>query len=205
MQPFHAVRSVPTPFRPANVDTDMIIPARFMKSITKEGLGSNVFRDIREGADGAIKDARVFDDPRFSGSHILLAGMNFGCGSSREHAVWAIAGYGFRCIIAESFAEIFQGNCHKNGILTISLTASEIDTLETAAREKQDINVDLERRYIERPDSSRLAFEVRDDVRENLLFGRDEIAQTLTSALSISRHEQRAKSCTPWLFSGQSR
>ncbi len=201
MQPFKTITSVITPFRRANVDTDMIIPSRFMKTVTRDGLGRNLFRDVRAGAVGALAEASVFDDPRYAASQILLAGANFGCGSSREHAVWALADFGFRCIIAESFAEIFMGNCHKNGILTIALPPDGVHVLGKAAVGRTDVAVNLQDQVVDVGEGENLPFSVRADVRENLLLGRDEIAQTLASGSAIIRYEQRAKASTPWLFS----
>ncbi len=200
MQPFKTITSVITPFRRTNVDTDMIIPSRFMKTVTREGLGDNLFRDVRGGAAGAIREASVFDDPRYGASQILLAGANFGCGSSREHAVWALADFGFRCIVAESFAEIFMGNCHKNGILTISPSVADLRVLEGVAAGGGMLRVDLEGRSIGLPDGTSLPFTVREDVRENLLLGRDDIAQTLEGEPAILRYEAQARARTPWLF-----
>ena len=195
----------------ANVDTDLIIPKQFLKSIHRSGFGPNLFDSLRyldEGKPGQDNSARPVNEdfplnfPRYAGASILLARENFGCGSSREHAPWALVDYGFRCVIAPSFADIFRSNCFKNGLLPIELPAEVIDRLfhDLYAREGYRLTVDLAAKTVTEPDGSTLHFDVDDFRRQCLLEGLDDIGITLQSASRIREFEAAHAAARPWLF-----
>jgi 3-isopropylmalate/(R)-2-methylmalate dehydratase small subunit len=203
------------PLERANVDTDMIIPKQFLKSIKRSGFGVNLFDEWRyldEGFPGRDCSQRplnkdfVLNQPRYQGASILLAGENFGCGSSREHAPWALADFGFRCIIAPSFAEIFYNNCFKNGLLPIIQPASACEALfrEVEAQKGYQLRVDLKTCEVTRPDGQVLSFQVDAFRRDCLLKGLDEIGLTLQEAEAIRDFELRHREAQPWLFGGLS-
>ncbi len=181
------------PFGAANVDTDVIIPARFLKAITRDGLGKGAFAAIREDPDN------LFDKPENRGAPILIAGDNFGCGSSREHAPWALMDLGFRCVIAPAFADIFSGNSFKNGLLLVALPAGQVDRLMEIAREGLPITVDLENQVVTTPHQDRFVFEVDPFRKHCLLHGLDEIGLTETMAPAITAHEARLAAERPWI------
>lgn len=199
MQKFTSVTSIATPFPRVNVDTDIIIPAQHLKSIKRTGFGEFAFESARYNADGSKIADNVFDSERYKGAQILIAGDNFGCGSSREHAPWAISELGFRCIIAPSFADIFAGNCIKNGILTVSLPQEAVDALVVAAEAGHSITVDLENQIVT-CENAQYAFEFNPTHKEMLMEGLDEIGQTLRSAAAIKSYEDKQRLMTPWLF-----
>ncbi|EEB79740.1 3-isopropylmalate dehydratase, small subunit [marine gamma proteobacterium HTCC2148] len=195
----------------ANVDTDLIIPKQFLKSIKRSGFGPNLFDEIRyldEGqpgqdcADRPINEEFPLNFPRYKGASILLARENFGCGSSREHAPWALEDYGFRCVIASSFADIFYNNCFKNGVLPIALEESVVARLfdEMYASEGYELTVDLQRQRVITPSGEELSFEVDEFRRHCLLEGLDDIGLTLQSAEAIRSYEQGWREQSPWLF-----
>ena len=192
MTPFTTVSGVAVPFGAANVDTDVIIPARFLKTITRAGLGKGAFATIRENSDN------IFDTPRNRGAPILIAGDNFGCGSSREHAPWALADMGFRVVIAPSFADIFAGNAYKNGMLLVALPQEQIDRLMIAAADA-DVTVDLENQVVTTGYQDRFAFAVDPFRKAALLAGQDEIGLTLTMTGRIADYEVRLASDRPWV------
>jgi 3-isopropylmalate/(R)-2-methylmalate dehydratase small subunit len=211
MKSFTTHDGLVAPMDRANVDTDMIIPKQFLKSIKRSGFGPNLFDEMRyldEGFPGQDNSRRRLNPefplnaPRYRGASILLARENFGCGSSREHAPWALEDYGFRCIIAPSFADIFYNNCFKNGILPIALDAATVEQLFRAmyAQEGYRLRVDLEGQVIERPDGDDIAFEVDAFRKHCLLNGLDDIGLTLESADAIRRFEQAWRASSPWLF-----
>jgi 3-isopropylmalate/(R)-2-methylmalate dehydratase small subunit len=194
-----------------NVDTDAIIPKQFLKSIQRTGFGPNLFDEWRYldqgelGMDHTKRPLRqdfVLNQPRYQGAQILLARENFGCGSSREHAPWALLDYGFRVIIAPSFADIFYNNCFKNGILPIVLDASTVDELfrEVEASEGYSLAVDLEAQVIKRPDDREIHFDIDEFRKHRLLNGLDDIGLTLEHADEIRAYEARRKQDAPWLF-----
>lgn len=194
-----------------NVDTDAIIPKQFLKSIKRTGFGPNLFDEWRyldHGEPGMDNSQRpinpdfVLNQPRYQGAQILLARENFGCGSSREHAPWALLDYGFRVIIAPSFADIFYNNCFKNGILPIVLDAETVDELfrEVEANEGYTLTVDLERQTITKPDGTVIRFEIDEFRKHRLLEGLDDIGLTLEHADEIRAYEARRKKAAPWLF-----
>jgi len=199
------------PLDRANVDTDFIIPKQFLKSIKRSGFGVNLFDEHRyldKGEPGRDNSGRplnadfVMNKPRYKGASVLLARENFGCGSSREHAPWALDDYGFRVIIAPSFADIFFNNCFKNGILPIVVDRKIVDELfqEVEATEGYELQVDLENQRIVRPDGSSIAFEVDSFRKYCLLNGLDDIGLTLQDADDIKGFEARWKTEAPWYF-----
>ena len=180
------------PFGRANVDTDVIIPARWLKTIQRQGLGVGAFESVR------AEPGNVFDDPAFAGAPILIAGENFGCGSSREHAAWALADRGIRAVIAPSFSDIFAGNAFKNGILTVELPREAVDRLLEVAR-TDPINIDLETQSVTTPFQDRFRFDIDPFRKHCLSNGLDEVGLTLAMADRIDTFESRRASETPWL------
>jgi len=211
MQAFTKLNGLVVPMDRANVDTDAIIPKQFLKSIKRTGYGPFLFDEWRyedvgqpemDCAHRPIRKDFVLNQVKFKGAQIMLARENFGCGSSREHAPWAILDYGISCVIAPSFADIFNNNCFKNGILPVILTDAEMDVLfaETAANEGYKITVDLELQTVTTPSGASFAFEVDDFRKHCLLNGLDDIGLTLQHAESIKSYEASRKSAAPWLF-----
>jgi 3-isopropylmalate/(R)-2-methylmalate dehydratase small subunit len=211
MDKFEKLTSIVMPLDRPNVDTDAIIPKQFLKSIQRTGFGPNLFDEWRYldqgelGMDHTKRPLRqdfVLNQPRYQGAQILLARENFGCGSSREHAPWALLDYGFRVIIAPSFADIFYNNCFKNGILPIVLDASTVDELfrEVEASEGYSLAVDLEAQVIKRPDDREIHFDIDEFRKHRLLNGLDDIGLTLEHADEIRAYEARRKQDAPWLF-----
>ena len=202
MEKFATLTAVAAPLPLVNVDTDVIIPARALKTVTREGLGASAFYVLRYDEAGVERPDFVLNQPRYRGAGILIAGANFGCGSSREHAPWALAGIGIRCIIAPSFADIFHNNCFKNGILCIALPQAEVDALAARASEGNtaggEFTVDLERQCITAPDGAEVRFTVEAGRREALLEGIDDIGATLRHAAEIDAFEKRRKQAQPW-------
>jgi len=199
------------PLDRANVDTDQVIPKQFLKSIHRSGFGPNLFdswRYLNTGEPGMDNSKRplnadfVLNQPRYKGASILLARENFGCGSSREHAPWALLDYGFRCVIAPSFGDIFFNNCFKNGLLPVVLTDAEVDRIfHVAAFPGFRLTVDLAQQVVAYPDSSRaFRFEIDPFRKHSLLNGLDEIGLTLRHAEKIRAFEARRKAEQPWLF-----
>jgi 3-isopropylmalate/(R)-2-methylmalate dehydratase small subunit len=211
MKSFTVLQGVAAPMDRANVDTDLIIPKQFLKSIKRSGFGPNLFDELRyldQGEPGQDCSGRplnkefILNLPRYQGAAVLLARDNFGCGSSREHAPWALEDYGFRCLIAPSFADIFYNNCFKNGILPVELPADVVDRLfqEMYATEGYELQVDLERQVVETPAGEEIGFEVDAFRKHCLLNGLDDIALTLESAEAIRAHEEQWREQSPWLF-----
>lgn len=186
MEKFHKVSSVAIPLDRANVDTDQIVPKQFLKLVQRTGFGKFLFYDWRFDQDGKKRPDFVLNDPKYSGSHILLAGENFGSGSSREHAAWALKDYGLDVVIAPSFADIFYNNCFKNGILPISLPRNMMDDL---MQTKSAIEVDLESQTV-RYDSKTVQFAIDEGRKKTLLEGLDDIAVTLQYADKIAAYEK---------------
>ncbi len=192
MNPFRIHRGRVAPLDRVNVDTDQIIPKQFLKRIERTGFGQFLFYDWRFAADGKKTSAFVLDDPRYAGASILVAGKNFGCGSSREHAVWALADFGFRAVISSSFADIFANNSTKNGFLTVRLTDDEVAELMRRARETQNyqLTIDLEQCEVRDDDGFSAKFPVDDFVRHCLLNGLDDIGLTLQHEAEITAYEK---------------
>ncbi|HTR17450.1 MAG TPA: 3-isopropylmalate dehydratase small subunit [Acetobacteraceae bacterium] len=201
MQAFTTLTAVAAPLPLANVDTDKIIPARFLKTIARTGLGRNLFDSLRYNADGKERPDFVLNQEPYRHAQILIAHENFGCGSSREHAPWALLDFGIRCVIAPDFADIFFNNCFKNGILPISLPRAVCDKLMQDARlgDNARLTVDLARQVVVRPDGEEIPFEI-DPLRKHLLLnGLDDIGQTLQHVAAIDAFEQRRHAEQPWL------
>ena len=188
MKPFENVKSIVTPFDKVNVDTDQIIPKQFLKLVQKSGFGKFLFFNWRYDENENMKSDFILNDPKYGGSKILVVGDNFGCGSSREHAVWALDDYGFSVIISSSFADIFFSNCFKNGILPISLESKIVAKL---LQETSPIEVDLENQIIKTP-SENIAFEINSHKKKILLEGLDDIAQTFQFEDKISEFEEKS-------------
>jgi 3-isopropylmalate/(R)-2-methylmalate dehydratase small subunit len=210
MKAFTTLDGLVCPLDRANVDTDAIIPKQFLKSIKRSGFGPNLFDEWRyldHGEPGMDNSGRplnadfVLNMPRFRGAQILLARENFGCGSSREHAPWALDDYGFRVVIAPSFADIFFNNCYKNGLLPIVLSADVVDRLfvECATHPGYQLKVDLEKQTVDSPSGRSYHFDITPHRRHSLLNGLDEIGQTLQQAEQIRAFEARLKQEKPWL------
>lgn len=192
MQPISTVEGRAYPLGLKNVDTDIIIPAEWLKTISRTGLGKGAFQSLR------AVEGNVFDDPEFAGSPILIAGDNFGCGSSREHAAWAMADLGISAVIAPSFSDIFSGNAFKNGLLAIVLPQTAIDRLLEVAK-TDPIHIDLETQTVTTPFQDRFEFEIDPFRKHCLLNGVDEIGLTLESSDAIGSYESRLAQDRPWL------
>ena len=199
MEPFKTIKSIPAPLPMINVDTDMIIPMVFLKTIKRSGLGKNLFHELRYDIQGNIKNDFVLNWDPYKTSKILIAGSNFGCGSSREHAPWSLLDFGFKSIIASSFADIFYNNCFKNGILPIKLQQQDVDTLMKEAENKNEILVDLENQIVVYQNNKNINFELDQFRRKCLLEGLDDIALTLKKNKEIDIHEEKIHSSQPWI------
>jgi 3-isopropylmalate/(R)-2-methylmalate dehydratase small subunit len=201
MEPFKKLDGVAAPLPMINVDTDMIIPKQFLKTTKRTGLGKALFHELRTGSDGSENPDFVLNKPAYRNARILVTGANFGCGSSREHAPWALLDAGIRCVIASSFADIFYNNCFKNGILPVTLKQEDIDKLMDDAERGANavISVDLERQEIRGPDGGCLKFEVDPFRKQCLLNGWDDIGLTMRKEATISDFEARQKVQSPWL------
>jgi 3-isopropylmalate/(R)-2-methylmalate dehydratase small subunit len=200
--PFTTLTGIAAPLPMANVDTDKIIPARFLKTIERKGLGRAAFADMRFNDDGSEKPDFVLNQAPYRHAEILIAHENFGCGSSREHAPWALLDFGIRCVIAPDFADIFFNNSFKNGILPIKLPREICDTLMEDARmgANSRITVDLERQVVVRPNGEEIPFEVDPLRRHRLLNGLDDIGETMQRASVIEGFEQKQRAAQPWLY-----
>jgi 3-isopropylmalate/(R)-2-methylmalate dehydratase small subunit len=204
MEKFKTLTAVAAPLPMINVDTDKIIPARFLKTIKRTGLGKHLFDSMRYDAAGAEKPGFVLNKGPYRKAKILIAGENFGCGSSREHAPWALLDFGIRCVIAPGFADIFFNNCFKNGILPIVLPQEVVDALMEDAGKggNATFTVDLEAQEITRPDGAKVAFEVDPFRKHCLLNGLDDIGLTLQRGDKIDGFEGGQRGGQPWLWSG---
>jgi 3-isopropylmalate/(R)-2-methylmalate dehydratase small subunit len=201
MEPFNKLEGVAAPLNMINVDTDMIIPKQYLKTIHRTGLGKALFDEMRFNPDGSEKPDFVLNKPAYRKAKILVAGDNFGCGSSREHAPWALLDFGIHCVISTSFADIFYGNCFKNGILPIALPQADVDKLMDDAERGANavISIDLEAQEIRGPDGGMIKFEVDAFRKQVLLNGWDDIALTLRDEPKISTFEKNQQTQTPWL------
>ena len=201
MDKFDTLTGVAAPMPLINIDTDMIIPKQFLKTIKRSGLGANLFDEMRFNDDGSEIEDFVLNKPAYRESQIIVAGENFGCGSSREHAPWALLDFGIRCVIAPSFADIFYNNCFKNGILPIALPQEDVDKLmEDAERgANATLTVDLENQTIKGPDGGEVAFEIDAFRKHCLLNGLDDIGLTMEKKGSIDTFEAQHKAGQPWL------
>jgi 3-isopropylmalate/(R)-2-methylmalate dehydratase small subunit len=192
MKSFIMLSGVAIPFGQKNVDTDLIIPARFLKTVSRVGLGKGAFAPLREDP------ANIFDSERYRGAPILIAGDNFGCGSSREHAPWALADLGLRVVIAPSFADIFSGNAFKNGMLLVALPQEQVDRLMEVAQD-HEITIDLENQVVTTPFQDRFAFEIDPFRKHCLLNGLDEIGLTQQMDGDIAGYEAKLSNDKPWI------
>jgi len=198
MQKFTTITSIPAPLPIQNVDTDMIIPKQFLKTIKRTGLSDGLFFEMRFSVDGVKNDDFVLHQPQYSSSQILIAGDNFGCGSSREHAPWALLDFGIKCVIAPSFADIFFNNCFKNGMLPIVLEQAQVDELMTIANKAKQITIDLEQQKIITSDKE-YNFEVDEFRKYCLTNGLDDIGLTLQKEDKISAFEANRQQTQPWM------
>ncbi|AOF99961.1 3-isopropylmalate dehydratase, small subunit [Blastomonas sp. RAC04] len=192
MQPIDRVEGKAIPFGRKNVDTDIIIPSQWLKTISREGLGAGAFESIR------AEPGNIFDDPEFAGAPILIAGDNFGCGSSREHAAWALIDLGITAVIAPSFSDIFSSNAFKNGILTVVLPQEAVDRLMEVAQ-TDTIHIDLESQTVTTPFQDRFSFEIDPFRKTCLMQGLDEIGLTLGKADAIGAYEKKVSADRPWM------
>jgi 3-isopropylmalate/(R)-2-methylmalate dehydratase small subunit len=201
MEPFKKLDGVAAPLPMINVDTDMIIPKQFLKTTKRTGLGKALFHELRTRPDGSEIADFVLNKPSYRHAKILVTGANFGCGSSREHAPWALLDFGIRCVIASSFADIFYNNCFKNGILPITLRQEDVDRLMDDAERGANavISIDLEKQEIRGPDGGCLKFEIDRFRKQCLLNGWDDIGLTMRKERKISDFEARQKVQLPWL------
>ena len=201
MQKFDRLTGIAAPLNILNIDTDMIIPKQFLKTIKRSGLGANLFDEMRFTKDGGeISDFVLNRDP-YRGAEIIVAGDNFGCGSSREHAPWALLDFGIRCVISTSFADIFYNNCFKNGILPIAVSADDRDALLADASdvENPELSIDLEAQVIRRPNGGEISFEIDPFRKKCLLEGLDDIGLTMEKSSSIDSFEESRGTQQPWL------
>lgn len=201
MEKFTTLTGVAAPLPMINVDTDMIIPKQFLKTIKRTGLGANLFDEMRFNKDGSEVADFVLNKPAYRNAQILVAGDNFGCGSSREHAPWALVDFGIRCVIAPSFADIFYNNCFKNGILPIALPQEDVDKLmEDAERgSNATVTIELDAQVIKGPDGGEISFDLDPFRKHCLMNGLDDIALTLQKSAAIDTFETGAKERRPWL------
>lgn len=201
MDKFTTLTGIAAPMPLVNIDTDMIIPKQFLKTIKRTGLGVNLFEEMRYTLEGAEIPDFVLNKPQYRKAEILIGGDNFGCGSSREHAPWALLDFGIRCVISTSFADIFYSNCFKNGILPIVLPAEAVDALMKDAEKGENarITIDLEAQTVIGAEGETYAFEVDPFKKHCLLNGLDDIALTLEKVASIDSYETTAATLRPWL------
>ena len=200
MEKFEILKGIAAPLPMINVDTDMIIPKQFLKTIKRSGLGKNLFHELRYDMQGNIKNDFVLNRDPYKQASILIAGDNFGCGSSREHAPWSLLDFGFKCIIAPSFADIFYNNCFKNGILPIRLNQEKVDALMKEAHNKNQLTINLEEQTIISEDRSSIDFEIDEFRKKCLLEGLDDIGLTLQKKEKITQYETKLKSTHPWII-----
>ena len=202
MEKFTKLTGVAAPMDMINIDTDQIIPKLHLRTIKRTGLGKVLFDELRFTPDGQEIPDFVLNQEPYRDARIIVAGDNFGCGSSREHAPWALLDFGIRCVISTSFADIFYNNCFKNGILPITVTKDELDALmaDASDRENPELTVDLEKQVITRPNGATVSFEIDEFRRECLLDGLDDIGLTMQKAEKIDSFEDRQRQEQPWLY-----
>ena len=201
MDKFTTLTGVAAPLKIMNIDTDMIIPKQYLKTIKRTGLGTGLFAEMRFKEDGSENPDFVLNKPAYRQAQILVAGDNFGCGSSREHAPWALLDFGIRCVISTSFADIFYNNCFKNGILPIKVSQEDLDKLfDDADRgSNSTLTIDLEAKEIRGPDGGSIKFEMDPFRKHCLINGLDDIGLTMEKASSIKTYEEKAATTRPWL------
>ncbi|CAN7480233.1 3-isopropylmalate dehydratase small subunit [Phenylobacterium sp. LjRoot225] len=200
MQPFTHIDAKAAPLPLANIDTDQIIPKQFLKTVEREGLSKGLFYDLRFDEQGREKPDFVLNRPEYQGAGVLITGDNFGCGSSREHAPWALMDFGVRSVIATSFADIFYNNCFQNGLLPVVLKADEVEALMAEAKGGNHVmSVDLETQTVTAPSGKTFRFEIDPVRKEKMLKGLDAIGETLQKAKSIDTYEMKRALAQPWL------
>ena len=200
MEKFELLTGIAAPLPMINVDTDMIIPKQFLKTIKRSGLGKNLFHELRYDIQGNIKNDFVLNWDPYKQASILVAGDNFGCGSSREHAPWSLLDFGFKCIIAPSFADIFYNNCFKNGILPIRLDQKTVDVLMYQANQKKQLTINLKDQLIVLEDGNTIEFQIDPFRKKCLLEGLDDIGLTLQKKEKIDQYEASLKNTHPWII-----
>ena len=199
MEKFSYLKSIPSYLSLQNIDTDMIIPKQFLKTIKRTGLGKSLFYEMRYDENGKIINDFILNKEPYNKSKILLAGKNFGCGSSREHAPWALSDFGIKCVISSSFADIFYNNCFKNGILPIKISDEEIKEISEYSKRKEEIAVDLSGQKIIFGNKE-IIFEIDEFKKKCLIEGLDDIALSLEKSEKIISFEKKIKSSKPWIF-----
>ena len=201
MDKFDKHRGVAAPLNMINIDTDKLIPKQFLKTIKRTGLGRYLFNEIRFNADGSENEDFVLNKPAYRDASILVAGDNFGCGSSREHAPWALLDYGVKCVISTSFADIFFNNCFKNGILPIVVSKEELDQLMDDADNGANsvLDIDLENQHIGRPNGEKINFEIDEFRKHCLINGLDDIGLTMQKQSNIDDFEKKREAEKPWI------
>ncbi len=199
MKKFISVKSIPAYLPIVNIDTDMIIPKQFLKTIKRTGLGKNLFYEMRYDDNGKIIDSFILNKKPYNTSKILIAGNNFGCGSSREHAPWALLDFGINCVISTSYADIFYNNCFKNGILPIILDNEKIKELSEYSNRKEEISIDLEEEKITFGNNE-ISFKIDPFKKKCLMEGLDDIALSLEKSSKIKEYEDKLRSTKPWIL-----
>tara|TARA_B100000683_G_scaffold161803_1_gene156071 strand:- start:755 stop:1360 length:606 start_codon:yes stop_codon:yes gene_type:complete len=201
MEKFTKLRGVAAPFNMINIDTDKILPKQFLKTIKRSGLGKHLFTELRYMDDGSENPEFVLNKPSYRDSNIIVAGDNFGCGSSREHAPWALLDYGIKCVISTSFADIFYNNCFKNGILPIVVNKRQLNQLMEDADKGANavLDIDLESQEITRPDGEKVYFEIDEFRKHCLINGLDDIGLTMEKEKNIDNFEKRRAAEQPWV------
>ena len=200
MQKFTSLKSIPAYLPIVNIDTDMIIPKQFLKTIKRTGLGKNLFYEMRYDEKGKKIDDFILNQNPFNNSKILIAGKNFGCGSSREHAPWALLDFGITCVISSSYADIFYNNCFKNGILPITISEDQIKEISEYSKRKEEISVNLPEQTINFGNKE-IQFEIDQFKKKCLIEGLDDIALSLEKSDKIISYENKIKTTKPWIFS----
>lgn len=200
MEKFTQLRGTAAPMDMINIDTDMIIPKQYLKTIKRTGLGKHAFAEMRYNEDGSENPDFVLNKPQYRNAQVIVAEDNFGCGSSREHAPWALLDFGIKCVISTSFADIFYNNCFKNGILPIKVTHEQLRELMDDANKGSNavLEIDLENQTIGRPNGETVPFEIDAHRKHCLLNGLDDIGQTLQKASKIDSFEEKRKAAAPW-------
>jgi len=199
MEKFTNLKSIPTYLSLQNIDTDMIIPKQFLKTIKRTGLGKNLFYEMRYDEKGQIINDFILNKEPYNKCRILIAGKNFGCGSSREHAPWALLDFGIKCVISSSFADIFYNNCFNNGILPITIDDSIIQELAEYSKRKEEIEIDLDKQKILYGNKSR-SFDLDSAKKKKLIEGLDDIGISLEKTSSIDKYENKIKKLKPWII-----
>ena len=202
MKKFSSIKSIPAYLPIVNIDTDMIIPKQFLKTIKRTGLGKNLFFEMRYDQSGKEINDFILNNSPYDNSKILIAGKNFGCGSSREHAPWALLDFGITCVISSSYADIFYNNCFKNGILPITISEDQIKEISEYSKRKEEISVNLPEQTINFGNKE-IKFEIDQFKKKCLIEGLDDIALSLEKSDKIISYENKIKTSKPWIFSDQ--